>query len=80
MFGMDKGKNNDKASHTVFNMEETLKKNPQKKKEIIDSVASRMESLKSMLRKGHNDQKQYDQIAFLLHGYNAMVKVINRIK
>ena len=77
---MDKGKNGKKLESTVFELEETLKKNPRKKKELIDSVADRMESLKARLRKGHKDQKEYDQIAFLLHGYNAMVKVVNRIK
>lgn len=76
---MDKNKKNKQAEKTKFNLEESLKNNPQKKKELIEGVSEQMETLKSMLRKGHSDQKEYDQIAFLLHGYNAMSKVVNRI-
>lgn len=80
MFGMEKNKKDKQPNKTVFNLEETLKNNPKKKKELIKDANEKMKILKSMLREGHTNPKQFDEVALLLHGYNAMVNVINRIK
>ncbi len=79
MFGMEKNKKNKQAKETVFDMETNLKNDPKQKKEMEDRMSTRIEGLKSMLREGHHDQKEFEQMTFLLHGYNSMLKVIRKI-
>lgn len=77
---MEKNKKDKQPNKTVFNLEETVKSNPKKKQEMLKNASEKMKILKSMLRKGQTNPKQFDEVALLLHGYNAMVNVINRIK
>lgn len=79
MFGMEKNKKKKQAEKTVFDMETNLKNDPQKKKEMEERTSKRIEALKQMLREGHDDQKEFEQMTFLLHGYNSMLKVIRKI-
>ncbi len=79
MFGMEKNKKKKQAELTVFDMETNLKNDPKKKKEMEERTFKRIEALKQMLREGHDDQKEFEQMTFLLHGYNSMLKVIKTI-
>ncbi len=81
MFGMEKNKDNKikPVEPTVFEMETALKKNPHKKKELVSGLQQRLNVVKKFLREGSN-QKDFEQMGFVLHGYSACIKVINRIK
>ncbi|MCH9633758.1 MAG: hypothetical protein S4CHLAM7_04910 [Chlamydiae bacterium] len=77
MFGMEKGKE-ESASKTIFEMETDLKKHPHKKKELLTEMHSQLEHLKGQLRKG-SKHEEFENMGFVLHGYSALIKVIDRI-
>lgn len=79
MFGMEKNKDAEKqAEITVFEMETAIKKNPHKKTELQENMQNRLDYIKGFLREG-TDQKEYEQMGFIMDGYAATMKVINRI-
>ncbi len=79
MFGMEQDKEKEKkAEPTVFEMETSLKKNPQKKKELVNKMQSRLDYIKGFLREGA-DKKKFEKMGFILLGYASCIKVINRI-
>ncbi len=80
MFGKDGAKDSSGTKKTVFDMETRLKKHPEEKKKAHHHIEEQMKTLKGMLRKGSHNPKEYDQIGYILLGYNAMLKVMNRIK
>ncbi len=77
MFGLEdqKGKKK-KAEEFVFELEKELK-TPKKHQEIKSLVETRVQKIKEHLRAGevHDD---FDRLGLLLHGYNALLKVISR--
>lgn len=77
MFGMEKNKD-DGPLPTVFEMEEAIKKNPHKRKELSQTVHKRMDDIKSCMKE-YKDKKDQDQFAILLQGYQAIINVISRI-
>lgn len=81
MFGMEgqKDKKPTPVEPTVFEMEHALKKNPHKKKELVSGLQQRLNTVKKFLREGSN-HKDFEQMGFVLHGYTACIRVINRIK
>lgn len=79
MFGMEKNKKKKHGEKTVFDLEMNLKNDSKKKKELENRMSSRVDSLQSMLREGHSDQKEFEQLTLLLHGYKSMLKVIRKI-
>ena len=76
MFG--KSDKDDNLKTTVFDLEGSLKQNPAKKKEFVDEINGKMDSLKTILRNGEN-KKEFEQFAFLLQGYAAAIKVADRL-
>lgn len=79
MFGMEKHKKKEKkAEPTVFDIENALKINPHKKKELLENMQNRLDYIKGFLREG-SDHEEYEKMGFILNGYAAIKKVIERI-
>lgn len=77
MFGMEKNKGKP-AEKTVFEMENSVKANPHKRKEMIDYIHGQETKIKDLLRE-QEDQKEHDKLAFMLCGYDAMIRVLGRL-
>ncbi|PIS02084.1 MAG: needle chaperone SctE [Chlamydiae bacterium CG10_big_fil_rev_8_21_14_0_10_42_34] len=75
MFGLEKepGKKFD------FDLEKEIKENPAHGKKILEKVEKRIHELKTNLREGAND-KDFDKLGILLHGYAALQKVLRKVK
>lgn len=76
MFGMESGKKK-KMADFMFDLEADLK-DPGKLRAMKEQIESRIAQLKAMLRSG-GDQKEFDKIQTLLHGYLAVQKVMQRV-
>lgn len=76
MFGMESGKKKKVAEYS-FDLEEELK-DPGRIRALKEKVEERIQQLKTMLRQGE-DKKTFDQTQTLLHGYLAVLKVIQRV-
>ena len=61
-----------------FDLEGDLKKHPEKKKALVGTTEEKIQQIKSFLRSGTNTE-DFDQYGVLLHGYSALLKVIQRI-
>ncbi|MFZ0564613.1 MAG: DUF5398 family protein [Chlamydiales bacterium] len=78
MFGMGKRqKKGEKPADYAFDLENDLK-DPVKLRSQKEQIEERVRQLKTMLRKGE-DQQTFDLTQTLLHGYLAAQKVIQRI-
>ena len=77
MFGKEKGEN-EKMPTPDFDLEESLKANPHKKKELIATMRGRVDYLKELMRKGQGAEN-FEKVAVLLNGYQAFLKVVDRI-
>ncbi len=73
MFGK---KGNDEISKMTYEMESWDSK---KKEEMIDLCCERISLLKTMLREENSTTDKYNEMGLLMHGYNSMREVINRI-
>ncbi|MBA3720902.1 MAG: DUF5398 domain-containing protein [Parachlamydiaceae bacterium] len=76
MFGLEDQKKKKQPEEFVFDLEKELK-NPQKNREIKQKVEAKIQKIKDQLRSGEN-QSDFDRFGTLLHGYNALMKVISR--
>lgn len=56
-----------------------MKENPKRGKEIIELAEKRIHEIKTLLREGTNE-KDFDRLGVLLHGYTSLQKVLKRIK
>lgn len=75
MFGLEK-----KPGETfAFDLEKEIKENPSRSKEILDKVEKRIHEIKKNLREGA-DEKDFDHLGILLHGYAALQKVLRKVK
>lgn len=77
MFGLEDQKKKKGPEEFVFDLEKELK-NPQKLKETRARIEKKVQRIKDVLRTGE-DQTEFDLFGVLLHGYNALLKVISRI-
>jgi len=75
MFGMEKKR----GEKFAFDLEKEIKEKPSRGKEILDKVEKRIQELKKHLREGANE-KDFDQLGILLHGYAALQKVLRKVK
>ena len=75
MFGLEKKK----KEVFEFDLEVELKKNPEKKTELLKEVEGLVTEIKNLLRSGA-DTKEFDSYGVLLHGYSALQKVVTRIQ
>lgn len=75
MFGLEK-KPGDKFA---FDLEKEIKEKPSRGKEILEKVEKRIHEIKKNLREGA-DEKDFDKLGILLHGYAALQKVLRKVK
>lgn len=74
MFGLEKKQ----KELFEFDLEQELKSNPEKKKELEKEINNRIQEIKTLLRSG-TDTKDFDEYGVLLHGYSALLKVLTRV-
>lgn len=63
----------------AFDLEKEIHANPHRGKEILEMVEKRISDIKKHLREGTNE-KDFDQLGILLHGYAALQKVLRKVK
>ena len=73
MFGLEK---NPKANFEM-DLEKDLKKDPAKARGMIKNVEEKIQEIKGLLREGSKGS-DFDNLGTLLHGYSAMLKVLNK--
>jgi hypothetical protein len=76
MFGLEKQPSGEKFA---FDLENEIRKRPHRSKEILDMVEKRILEIKKLLREGANE-KDFDKLGILLHGYAALQKVLKKVK
>ena len=74
MYGLEK-KSGEKFA---FDLEKEIKEKPSRGKEILDKVEKRIHEIKKLLREGANE-KDFDRLGILLHGYAALQKVLRKV-
>lgn len=74
MFGLEKKP----QGPFEFDLEQDLKKDPAKTKELLKQIEQRMQEIKGQLREG-SAQEDFDQYGILLHGYAALQKVLTKV-
>jgi hypothetical protein len=74
MFGLEK----QPGEKFAFDLEKEIKQNKNRGKEILDKVEKRILEVKKQLREGANE-KDFDQLGILLHGYTALQKVLRKV-
>lgn len=75
MFGLEK----ENEGKFVFDLERDIKEQPGYGKKILGQVENRISEIKKALREGANE-KEYDRLGILLHGYNSLQRVLKRVK
>ena len=74
MFGLEKKR----KKPFEFDLQKELKKD-KKRKEILELIETKTQSLKEALRSGKASEN-FDQCGIVLQGYASLTKVINRIE
>ena len=74
MYGLEK-KPKERAD---FELEKQIKGNPAKAKDLIEKAEQRTQEIKKLLREGSNE-KDFDRLGILLHGYVALQKVLKKV-
>jgi hypothetical protein len=74
MYGLEESKKKPFA----FDLENDLKSNPKKAKELLKEIEANANEIKTSLRKGEKSS-DFDQLGVLLHGYSALDKVLKRV-
>ena len=74
MYGLEK----QPRAKFEFDLERDLKKDPNKAREILKSVESKIQEIKGMLREGSKGP-DFDSLGTLLHAYTALQKVLNKL-
>lgn len=75
MFGLEKKP----GEKFAFDLEKEIKEKPTRGKEILDKVEKRIQEIKKHLREGAQE-KDFDELGILLHGYAALQKVLRKVK
>lgn len=78
MFGLENQKKKKPTEEFVFDLEKELK-NPKKHQELREHIEKRIQKIKEVLRTGES-KEEFDYFGLLLHGYNALLKVMSRVK
>jgi hypothetical protein len=74
MYGLEKKP----GEKFAFDLEKKIKDKPTHAKELIAHAESKMAHIKKQLREGSNE-KEFDQLGILLHGYAALQKVLKKV-
>lgn len=74
MYGLEKKP----GERFEFDLEKEIKKDPIQGKKILEKAEHRMQEIKKLLREGANE-KDFDKLGILLHGYSALQKVLKKV-
>ncbi len=74
MYGLEKKP----GEKFVFDLEKEIKTKPTRGTEILEKAEKKIQEIKQQLREGAN-QKDFDRLGILLHGYSALQKVIRKV-
>lgn len=74
MYGLEK-KGGEKF---LFDLEKEIKENPTRKKELLQNAEKQALEIKKLLREGANE-KEFDRLGILLHGYTSLQKVLKKV-
>ena len=74
MYGLEE---KEKREKFVFELEKRIKTEPQHVKDLLAKAEKRMAEIKKLLREGANE-KDFDRLGILLHGYAALQKVLKK--
>ena len=74
MYGLEK----EVKGKFAFDLEKDLKANPKRKKQVLEHAESMIYEIKKLLREGTNE-KEFDRLGILLHGYAALQKVLKKV-
>ena len=77
MFGLEDQKKKKPVQVFEFELEKELK-DPNKGAEIRATIAKRLQTLKTLLQSG-SEHVEYETIATILYGYQALLKVFERV-
>jgi hypothetical protein len=75
MFGLEK----QPGEKFVFDLEKEIQDKPNRGKTILESAEKHIQEIKKNLREGANE-KDFDKLGILLHGYAALQKVLRKVK
>jgi len=75
MFGLEKKP----GEKFVFDLEKEIKDKPNRGKAILENAEKHIQEIKKSLREGA-DEKDFDKLGILLHGYAALQKVLRKVK
>lgn len=74
MYGLEKKP----GEKFAFDLEKEIKDKPTRGKEIMVKIEERIHEIKKLLREGQNE-KDFDRLGILLHGYAALQKVLKKV-
>ncbi|MBS0626186.1 MAG: DUF5398 family protein [Verrucomicrobia bacterium] len=74
MYGLEKKP----GEKFAFDLEKEIKDKPNRGKEIMAKIEERIHDIKKLLREGQNE-KDFDKLGVLLHGYAALQKVLKKV-
>ncbi len=74
MYGLEKKP----GEKFAFDLEKEIKEKPSRGKEILEKAEKRIHEIKKLLREGANE-KEFDRLGILLHGYAALQKVLKKV-
>lgn len=77
MFGLKSGSNKT-HDEFQFDLEKDLK-DQKKRNELKMKIEGKVQEIKQTLRDGEN-KKDFEKLAIIMHGYNAMLKVFARFE
>lgn len=77
MYGLEDKEKKEKREKFAFDLERRLKNEPSHLKELLEKAEKRIAAIKKSLREGANE-KDFDQLGVLLHGYVALQKVLKK--
>ena len=74
MYGLEKKS----EERFAFDLEKEIKKKPDHGKKILEKAEKKIAEIKKVLREGA-DEKDFDRLGTLLHGYAALQKVLRKV-
>lgn len=74
MYGLEKSP----KEKFLFELEKNIKQKPEHRNELLGKAEEHIQSIKALLRKGA-EEKDFDRLGVLLHGYTALQKVLKKI-
>ena len=67
-----------KKQRFSFDLEKRIEQEPAHGKQLLDKAEKKIQQIKKLLREGANE-KDFDRLGTLLHGYIALQKVLRKV-